>query len=97
VQNISARFRNRLRQLRESRNWTQEEAAEACGIGYKLYQHYELGVKENPGLVTLQKLAAGFGLDVSEFLSPRWPKNAKKGLRSPRKTSSRLRKKRRTT
>jgi transcriptional regulator with XRE-family HTH domain len=97
VDKISARFRNRLRQLRKSRNWTQEEAAEACGIGYKLYQHYEIGVKENPGLVTLQKLAAGFGLDVSEFLSPRWPKRAKKGRGTSRKRFSRLRKSRRTT
>jgi transcriptional regulator with XRE-family HTH domain len=94
VDKISARFRNRLRQLRKRRNWTQEEAAEACGIGYKLYQHYELGVKENPGLITLQKLAAGFGLDVSEFLSPGWPKNAKKRLVPRRKGLSKTTKKR---
>jgi transcriptional regulator with XRE-family HTH domain len=67
---VSTRFKKRLRQLRLTRGWTQEQAAEACGIGYKLYQLYELGIKANPGLLTLQKVAKGFGLDVSEFLAP---------------------------
>jgi transcriptional regulator with XRE-family HTH domain len=50
--------------------WTQERAAEACGIGYKLYQLYEIGIKQNPGLLTLEKIAKGFGLDIHELLSP---------------------------
>jgi len=66
----ATRFRKRLRELRRSRAWTQEQAAEACGIGYKLYQLYELGIKTNPGLLTLQKIAKGFELDVSELLAP---------------------------
>ena len=64
------RFGNRLRELRHACRWTQEKAAEACGIGYKLYQLYELGIKKNPGLVTLEKIAAGFGLGVHEVLAP---------------------------
>jgi transcriptional regulator with XRE-family HTH domain len=56
-----------------SRGWTQERAAEACGIGYKLYQLYELGIKSNPGLKTLQKIASGYGLDVAELLAPNLP------------------------
>jgi len=67
---VTTRFRKRLRELRRSRGWTQEQAAEACGIGYKLFQLYELGIKTNPGLLTLQKVARGFGLDVSELLAP---------------------------
>ena len=59
-----------MQELRRGRAWTQEKAAEACGIGYKLYQLYELGIKTNPGLLTLQKIAKGFGLDVSELLAP---------------------------
>jgi transcriptional regulator with XRE-family HTH domain len=78
----STRFKKRLRKLRESREWTQEQAAEACGIGYKLYQLYELGIKSNPGLVTLERIAGGFGLDVSEFLAPTLPKTARRRIRT---------------
>ena len=78
------RFKRRLRELRVSREWTQEQAAEACGIGYKLYQLYELGIKSNPGLVTLEKIAKGFGLDVSELLAPTLPKTQRRGIRGGR-------------
>jgi transcriptional regulator with XRE-family HTH domain len=85
VQNsASERFRKRLRELRKSREWTQEQAAEACGIDYKLYQFYELGIKANPGLLTLEKLAGGFGLDVSEFLAPTLPKATRRRTRRVR-------------
>lgn len=76
-------FMGRIRDLRKSRGWTQEQAAEACGIGYKLYQLYELGIKNNPGLRTLEKIAAGFGLQLHELLNPVSSKN----LRRPRKQS----------
>jgi len=65
-----------LRELRRSRGWTQEQAAEACCIGYKLYQLYELGIKTNPGLITLHKIAKGFDLDISELLAPTIRKGA---------------------
>ena len=65
----ATRFKKRLRELRLNRGWTQERAAEACGIGYKLYQLYELGIKRNPGLSTLEKIANGFGIDVCEMLA----------------------------
>ena len=68
-------FRERIRQLREERGWTQERAAEQCGIGYKLFQLYELGIKRNPGLESLEKIAAGFGFEIHEFLAPILPKN----------------------
>jgi len=64
------RFQERIRQLRLERGWTQERAAEKCGIGYKLFQLYELGVKQNPGLITLEKIASGFDLDIHELLLP---------------------------
>jgi len=56
--------------LRLACRWTQEKAAESCGIGYKLYQLYELGIKTNPGLLTLEKIAKGFGLGIHELLAP---------------------------
>lgn len=78
----SKRFRKRLRELREHREWTQEQAAEACSIGYKLYQLYELGIKSNPGLVTLERIAGGFGLDVAEFLGSTFPRTARRRIRA---------------
>jgi len=66
----SITFGKRLRELRQACRWTQEKAAEACGIGYKLYQLYELGSKRNPGLATLEKIARGFGLGIHELLAP---------------------------
>lgn len=63
-------FKTRLRELRAARGWTQEQAAEVCGISYKLYQLYELGIKTNPGLLTLEKIACGYGIKIHELLSP---------------------------
>jgi transcriptional regulator with XRE-family HTH domain len=70
----SKRFKKRLRDLRVKFGWTQEQAAEACGIGYKVYQLYELGIKQNPGLLNLEKIARGFGIGIHELLSPNFPK-----------------------
>jgi transcriptional regulator with XRE-family HTH domain len=84
----STRFKKKLRALRKARGWTQEAAAEKCGVGYKLFQLYELGVKRNPGLLTLEKIARGFGLDVSELLDPNMPKGKKRAKKS-RKAAAR--------
>jgi transcriptional regulator with XRE-family HTH domain len=65
--------KKRLRELRKARGWTQEQAAEVCGVGYKLFQLYEIGVKQNPGLLTLEKLARGFGITLAELLTPSGP------------------------
>jgi len=72
-QSITERFRKRLRELRLQRGWTQEKAAEACEIGPKLFQLYELGIKANPGLLTLEKIARGFGIDVHDLFTPTKP------------------------
>jgi len=66
----SARFQKRLKDLRRQRGWTQEKAAAECDVSYKLFQLYELGVKGNPGLLTLEKIARGFSLDIHELFSP---------------------------
>jgi transcriptional regulator with XRE-family HTH domain len=70
-------FQERIRQLRKVRGWTQERAAEKCGVGYKLYQLYELGIKQNPGLFTLEKIARGYGLQVHELLAPKMRRKSK--------------------
>jgi transcriptional regulator with XRE-family HTH domain len=82
----SAFFRKRIKELRAIRNWTQEEAAEACGLDYKLYQFYELGIKPNPGLQTLEKIATGFGLGLHEMFAPQLPPKAASS--KPRRTRS---------
>jgi transcriptional regulator with XRE-family HTH domain len=69
----SALFAARIRSLRKDRSWTQEQAAEACGLDYKLYQFYELGIKDNPGLKTLEKIAGGFGVPLQELLKATSP------------------------
>jgi repressor LexA len=66
----SSLFKKRIKELRKLQGWTQEQTAEACGLDYKLYQFYELGIKSNPGLATLEKIAKGFGLEIHELLSP---------------------------
>ena len=81
---VSVKFRKRLRELRKKRGWTQEQAAEACGIGYKLYQLYELGIKTNPGLLTIERIARGFGLNVSEFFASTFPKTVRPQIRRAR-------------
>jgi len=57
-------------ELRQALRWTQKKAAEACNINPCLYQLYELGIKKNPGLLTLEKIANGFGIQVHELLAP---------------------------
>lgn len=69
-QSASTTFRKRLRELRQTLRWTQKRTAKACGIGHKLYQLYEIGVKRNPGLLTLEKIAKGFHMEVHELLAP---------------------------
>jgi transcriptional regulator with XRE-family HTH domain len=77
----SRRFQERIHQLRIEQGWTQERAAEKCGIGYKLYQLYELGVKQNPGLLTLEKIARGFDLDIHELFLPSKPSKKSRRLK----------------
>ena len=78
---VHVQFRKRIKELRERRHWTQEQVAEACGLDYKLYQFYELGIKDNPGLRTLEKIATGYGLALHELFAPHLPANRKKAGR----------------
>ena len=77
-ESASQRFKRRLKELRRERRWSQEKAAEICGIGQKMFQLYELGVKDNPSLKQLEKIAFGFGLDVSELIINRSDRSSKK-------------------
>ena len=60
--------------MRKQRDWTQEKAAEKCGMSYKVYQFLEIGVSKNPTLETFLKLAAGFDIQLHELFTPEPPK-----------------------
>jgi transcriptional regulator with XRE-family HTH domain len=63
---IVARFTSNLRRLRESRGWTQAEAAEKCEMIPQQYQRTETGGM-NLTFTTLARITEGFGVDVKEL------------------------------
>ena len=71
-------FKCRIRELRKRCGWSQEKAGEVCGVGEKMFQLYELGIKDNPGLKTLEKIARGFEVEAWELLTPEPPKRKRK-------------------
>lgn len=56
-----------LKQLRRERGWTQETAAERCGISPRYWDKLELG-KATASLDTLDKIAAGLELEPAALL-----------------------------
>jgi transcriptional regulator with XRE-family HTH domain len=64
----------RLRELRRRHALSQEAFAERAGMSYKYYQAVEAGRKPNLRLSTLEKLAAPYGLEVWQLLSPSMPR-----------------------
>jgi len=65
--NITARFGERLRQLRLRRGWTQVEMAERLGIDRSYISDMERG-KKNVCLPTLEVIAQALGLSISQVL-----------------------------
>ena len=63
-----------LRELRRRHGLSQEAFAERAGMSYKYYQTVEAGRRPNVQLCTLEKLAAAYGLQVWQLLSPDVPK-----------------------
>jgi transcriptional regulator with XRE-family HTH domain len=63
-----------MERLREERNWTQQEAAERCGLGSKQRWHAVVhGDKtgrhlDNVKLNLLYEIAEGLGVDPAELL-----------------------------
>jgi len=64
---LKALARN-LKRLRLEREWTQEQASEACGLGVRALQALELG-ERNVTLVTLAQVADGFGVTVATLVA----------------------------
>jgi transcriptional regulator with XRE-family HTH domain len=67
---LGPRLGARLREERNARGWTQEQAAEQCGYGIRHYQKIE-GAELNIKLSTLEKLAEKFGVHPSDLLRKR--------------------------
>jgi transcriptional regulator with XRE-family HTH domain len=59
-----------VRALREARGWTLERAAEAMNLDLKHLQKVEAGTL-NPTLVTLVRIAEGFGEPMAALFQPR--------------------------
>ena len=86
----------RLRELRRRSGLTQERFAEKAGLSYKFYQQIETGRKKQIWLETVERIAAGFGLEVWELLGPQpaetliaaEPPQAPFGRPKPTKTSA---------
>jgi transcriptional regulator with XRE-family HTH domain len=57
----------KLRQLREDREKTQREVAEALGIKEQVYQRYEYGTRE-PKIDIIRKLAKYYNISADEIL-----------------------------
>lgn len=57
-----------LRAGRAARGWTQEQAAERCELSPTVYRYLESG-RHNATLVTLARIALGFGVTVAELLT----------------------------
>jgi transcriptional regulator with XRE-family HTH domain len=57
----------RVREWREARGLSQEAFAERAGLTYKHYQAIEAGRKPKIQLPTIEKLAKGCGLELSEL------------------------------
>lgn len=66
--NVSQRFGVKLRSLRASRNMTQQTMARRFGIDRSFISDLERG-RKSISLVTLEVLALGMGVSISELLS----------------------------
>ena len=79
---------NRLRDLREAKGWTQEEAAFRCDdMASPLLRRIELAAT-NVTAVTLARIAEGFEVDASELLAPVSIPTQKRGRGRPKATTA---------
>lgn len=60
------RIATNVRRMRKALDWTQEYAAEQCELAPRMFQAIEAG-DVNATLVTLARLAAGFGVDATQL------------------------------
>ncbi len=66
--NVKKEIGQRIRSLRKRQGLTQEEMADKCGLHWTYVGGLERG-ERNPTLTTMQKVAAGLGVSVTELLN----------------------------
>ncbi len=66
---VVKKFSKKLRKLREKNGLTQEKLAEIADISYKNVQYLESKNPTCPNLITLNKLAKAFNINLSKLLS----------------------------
>ena len=62
-------MRNRIRELRGDRGWTQQELADRLGVSRQTVNAIETG-KYDPSLPVAFGLARAFGLAIEEIFEP---------------------------
>ena len=67
----------RLKELRNKHGLTQEEFGAISGFSQKHYQQIESGNKKQIWLETIERLAAAYGLEAWQILSPSYPPKTK--------------------
>ncbi len=74
------RLGERVRQIRQARNWTLEEAARRAGLARSTLSKIE-NAQMSPTFDAVQKLARGLGIDVPQLFTPA-PAHAVSGRRA---------------
>lgn len=64
---VKMSINKKIRQLREDREKTQKEVADALGIKEQVYQRYEYGTRE-PKIDIIRKLARYYNISSDEIL-----------------------------
>jgi transcriptional regulator with XRE-family HTH domain len=67
MENALIALGSRIRELREAKNWSQEEFADLCGLHRTAIGFLERA-ERNPRLDTLLTISKGLGITVSELL-----------------------------
>jgi transcriptional regulator with XRE-family HTH domain len=65
----AVKFGVRVRELRNAKEWTQEDLAERSGMNVVQISHLERGRNEAK-ISTILRLAKAFGISASELLKP---------------------------
>lgn len=60
---------DKIKSLRESRNWTLAEAADAAGMkSRQQWYDVESGRRENPTIDTVQRIAQALGVKIDDLM-----------------------------
>ena len=69
IKDIRVKFAKRLRELRLSRKWTQEEVAEYAELAYRHVQRLESTKNPPPAKIdTIEKIAKAFKISPAKLL-----------------------------